>query len=63
MLTHELNNYTMSKAIEWYPKLKAAFLNLVPISVSLNNTTPYVETNVTLPTYQQCTSFLFIYTF
>ena len=25
MLTHELNNYTMSEAIKWYPALRAAF--------------------------------------
>ena len=25
MLTHELNNYTMSEAIKWYPSLRAAF--------------------------------------
>lgn len=25
MLTHELNNFTMSEAIKFYPQLKAAF--------------------------------------
>jgi hypothetical protein len=25
MLTHELNNYTMQEAVNWYPQLKAAF--------------------------------------
>lgn len=25
MLTHELNNFTMSEAIKWYPQLKASF--------------------------------------
>ena len=25
ILTHELNNYTMQTAIDWYPKLKEAF--------------------------------------
>jgi hypothetical protein len=25
MLTHELNNFTMQEAINWYPRLKAAF--------------------------------------
>ena len=25
MLTHELNNFTMQEAVNWYPKLKAAF--------------------------------------
>jgi hypothetical protein len=25
MLTHELNNFTMQEAVNWYPQLKAAF--------------------------------------
>ena len=25
MLTHELNNFTMSEAVKWYPALKSAF--------------------------------------
>ena len=25
MLTHELNNFTMSEAVKWYPQLKQAF--------------------------------------
>ncbi|VDB96845.1 unnamed protein product [Peniophora sp. CBMAI 1063] len=56
ILTHELNNYTMSKAIEWYPKLKAAFKNIVPVGVGLNRTQPYVETNYSLPTFEQYVS-------
>jgi len=53
MLTHELNNYTMSEAITWYPQLKAAFDHIVPINVALNRTHPYVETNYTVPTFAQ----------
>ena len=26
ILTHELNNFTMQEAINWYPKLKSTFL-------------------------------------
>ena len=37
MLTHELNNFTMQEAVNWYPKLKAAFkvwcINLYPVHV------------------------------
>jgi len=40
MLMHELNNFTMSEAVKFYPKLKAAFKALVPIAVSLNKTQP-----------------------
>ena len=54
ILTHELNNYTMSKAVEWYPKIKAAFKNIVPVGVGLNQTQPYVETNYSLPNFAQC---------
>lgn len=32
MLTHELNNFTMSQAMKWYPAMKQAFANIVPIS-------------------------------
>ncbi|KAK0212360.1 carbohydrate esterase family 4 protein [Desarmillaria ectypa] len=53
MLTHELNNYTMSTAMKWYPQLKAAFQYLVPIAVAMNNTQPYVETNYSFPSFQQ----------
>lgn len=56
MLTHELNNYTMSKAIQWYPKLKAAFKSIVPVNVALNITRPYVETDHFLPTFAQYTA-------
>ncbi|KAN0137533.1 carbohydrate esterase family 4 protein [Lactarius tabidus] len=53
MLTHELNNFTMSEAIKWYPQLKAAFAHIVPISVALNITHPYPNSNYTLPSFQQ----------
>ncbi|KAH9981806.1 chitin deacetylase [Russula compacta] len=56
MLTHELNNYTMQEAINWYPALKANFSALVPIGVALNKTQPYQETNYSLPTFQQYVS-------
>ncbi|KAJ7590427.1 carbohydrate esterase family 4 protein [Mycena floridula] len=53
ILTHELNNYTMSEAVKWYPQLKAAFNHIVPVGVAMNKTHPYVETNYTLPTFAQ----------
>jgi hypothetical protein len=82
MLTHELNNYTMQAAVNWYPQLKAAFSvrvhtvrpgcsapkrltiffcfffclhqHIVPVGVAMNTTNPYLETNYTLPTFEQC---------
>jgi len=56
ILTHELNNYTMQEAINFYPKLKAAFKYLVPVGVGLNKSQPYLETNYTLPSFSQYTS-------
>jgi hypothetical protein len=54
MLTHELNNFTMSEAIKWIPALKEVFTGgLVPVASGMNWTTPYVETNVTFPSYGQ----------
>ncbi|KAI6024249.1 carbohydrate esterase family 4 protein [Pisolithus marmoratus] len=53
MLTHELNNYTMSEAISFYPQLKAAFKALVPVGVALNVTQPYVEPSPILPNFSQ----------
>ena len=53
MLTHELNNFTMSEMMTYYDQLKSAFKHLVPMLVSLNQTQPYVETNYSLPTFEQ----------
>ncbi|EJT97057.1 carbohydrate esterase family 4 protein [Dacryopinax primogenitus] len=53
VLTHELTNFTMSEAIKFYPKIKAAFAHLLPIATALNQTNPYVEQNVTYPTFEQ----------
>jgi hypothetical protein len=53
ILTHEINNYTMQEAINFYPLLKAAFKYMVPVGVALNKTQPYVETNYSLPTFSQ----------
>ena len=59
MLTHELNNFTMSEAIKFYDQLKAAFKYLVPMGVATNQTQPYVETNYSLPNFEQCWCSLF----
>ncbi|KAJ4473737.1 carbohydrate esterase family 4 protein [Lentinula aciculospora] len=53
LLTHELNNFTMSEAVNFYPQLKNVFQHLVPVGVSLNKTQPYVESNYSLPTFEQ----------
>ncbi|KAG1824559.1 carbohydrate esterase family 4 protein [Suillus subaureus] len=54
MLTHELNNFTMAEAVKFYTQLKSAFKYLVPMGVATNQTQPYVETNYSLPSFDQC---------
>jgi hypothetical protein len=54
MLTHELNNFTMSEAMKFYDQLKAAFKYIVPMGVATNQTQPYVETGYSLPSFEQC---------
>ncbi|KAG2067160.1 glycoside hydrolase/deacetylase [Suillus decipiens] len=56
MLTHELNNFTMSKAIQYYSQLKTAFKYLVPVGVATNQTQPYVETGYSQPSFAQYTN-------
>lgn len=53
MLTHELNNYTMSEAIKWYPSIRAAFNYVVPVGVALNKSQPYAESTPTQPSFSQ----------
>jgi hypothetical protein len=53
MLTHELNNFTMTEAMNFYDQLKAAFKYLVPMGVATNISQPYVETNYSLPNFEQ----------
>ncbi|CAG8541437.1 9542_t:CDS:2 [Cetraspora pellucida] len=53
VLEHELNNGTMSKAVEWYPKIKSAYKYVVPIASCLNITHPYAETNITYPSFAE----------
>jgi peptidoglycan/xylan/chitin deacetylase (PgdA/CDA1 family) len=47
MLTHELNNFTMSEAIKFLPDLQGAFQHVITVAQGLNVTHPYVEQNVT----------------
>ncbi|KAF8656450.1 hypothetical protein AX16_002535 [Volvariella volvacea WC 439] len=53
MLTHELNNFTMSEARRYYPKLKSVFKYIVPVGVAMNWTQLYVEDNYLQPSFQQ----------
>lgn len=35
MLAHESKEFTMSQAMKWYPAMKQAFTNIVPIGTGL----------------------------
>ncbi|KIM44023.1 carbohydrate esterase family 4 protein [Hebeloma cylindrosporum] len=56
MLFHELDDYTMSEAMKWYPKLKESFDHILPVGVGYNVTQPYVEDSITQPNFIQYTS-------
>ncbi|GAA5876909.1 hypothetical protein JCM8547_006308 [Rhodosporidiobolus lusitaniae] len=53
VLTHELNNDTMSIGQSYLPKIQAAFDYVVPVGVCLNNTNPYSEDGYTYPNFEQ----------
>lgn len=55
MLQHEINNYTMTEALKWLPKLQSTFKHLIPVASAWNMTQPYEETNVTYPNFAQMT--------
>lgn len=75
ILTHELNNYTMSVAVKWYDQLKDAFdvcssfffcplaktshQHIVPMATALNITQPYVEANYTFAKFGERKLLLF----
>ncbi|EIE78451.1 hypothetical protein G6F46_009143 [Rhizopus delemar] len=46
VLTHEIDNTTMSLAMEYLPKIKAAYKNVVDVATCMNITYPYQEHNV-----------------
>ncbi|KAF5319153.1 hypothetical protein D9619_008478 [Psilocybe cf. subviscida] len=53
ILMHELNDFTMSQAIKYYPKVKAVFDHIVPVGVGMNITHPYVEDGYDMPNFVQ----------
>lgn len=56
MLTHELNNFTMSEAVKFYDQLASTFSSIVPFGVALNDTDPYFEGGYSLPSFEECRS-------
>ncbi|KAI9316472.1 chitin deacetylase 1 [Dichotomocladium elegans] len=56
MLSHEINNMTMSFAIAHYPDLKKAYTNVLDVATCANISFPYVEKSVSFPTFKQFVS-------
>ncbi|PKI82572.1 hypothetical protein MVES1_003879 [Malassezia vespertilionis] len=52
VLTHEINEYTMKEFQRMFPKVKAAYTNVVPLTACTNVTKPYVE-DITYPDFGQ----------
>lgn len=42
--------------MKWIPQLKSAFAHVVPVASGMNWTTPYAESNVTFPSFDQIVS-------
>jgi hypothetical protein len=43
----------MSKLVEWIPRIKSAFTHVVPFASAYNWTTPYAESDVVFPSFEQ----------
>ncbi|GAA5897637.1 chitin deacetylase [Sporobolomyces salmoneus] len=56
VLTHELNNDTMSLGQKNLPQIQQAFKHVAPVAVCYNNTQPYVEKQYTYPNFAQFAS-------
>lgn len=52
VLTHEINGPTMKMFMTMYPKIKAAFKYIVPLTACMNITQPYPEA-ITYPNFAQ----------
>lgn len=48
VLTHEIDNTTMTLAMEFLPKIRAAYKNVLDVATCMNITNPYHESQVTI---------------
>ncbi|KAH8917348.1 carbohydrate esterase family 4 protein [Atractiella rhizophila] len=53
VLQHELTDQTMGEFIRQYPNAAQHYHHFMPVTSCYNDTTPYVQTNITFPTFQQ----------
>ncbi|KAI8374243.1 uncharacterized protein BYT42DRAFT_499497 [Radiomyces spectabilis] len=55
VLSHEINNMTMSFAIKHYPAIKKAYTHVVDVATCMNITHPYQESVISFPTFAEAT--------
>lgn len=53
VLSHEINNMTMTLAMQHYPEIKKAYKHVVDVATCMNISHPYVEQVITYPTFDQ----------
>jgi hypothetical protein len=51
VLTHEIDNTTMSLAVENIPKIKAAYKNVLDVATCMNITYPYQEKTISFAAF------------
>ncbi|GAN08863.1 carbohydrate esterase family 4 protein [Mucor ambiguus] len=51
VLTHEIDNTTMALAMEFLPKIRAAYKNVLDVATCMNITNPYHESTVTIAAF------------
>lgn len=51
VLTHEIDNTTMTLAMEFLPKIRAAYKNVLDVATCMNITNPYHESTVTIAAF------------
>lgn len=56
VLSHEINNQTMEFFMKHYPAIKKAYSHVMDVATCMNITTPYAETSITFPTFEQSLS-------
>ncbi|WFD35854.1 hypothetical protein MCUN1_002722, partial [Malassezia cuniculi] len=52
VLTHEIDNHTMTEFERMYPKIKEGFAHVAPIHACMNATRPYAEAAPTYPAWE-----------
>lgn len=53
VLSHEINNNTMTHFMNNYPAIKKAYSHVMDVATCMNITNPYVENVVTFPTFDE----------